>query len=254
MIGRNLFEPGTFFPRMRTIALIFFFVASTSRADDASTFLDYLCVHGFTKTMPKVEANRFCACVTEDVSKGLSDSQRRVLIAVKADLDKGRAPSAERMASSGVRELVMAGQARCEAAFYPPSNPIFIAAGPLQLTLRCDSDTRAPEAFVYGRNMELLSKAEQRAADQRMMKGIFEPDYAKVVQAIDGVAYKSENWEIDLTGEIVSPPNEAELIDRLRTASTLSLSIERGGKKFKGTFQLSGHIPPRWAPCGGVFR
>ncbi|MES2947748.1 MAG: hypothetical protein V4858_04320 [Pseudomonadota bacterium] len=151
-----------------------------------------------------------------------------------------------------MRDLVVAGQARCEAAFYPPSAPINIVSGPLQLTLRCEEESRQPQAFVYRSGMALLSKAEQRNLDQRMLKGNFDPEYAKVTTVIDGRAPKTENWEIDLTGEIVSPQNSAQFIDQLRAAATMSLSIERGVKREAGTFQVRGKIPSRWAPCGGV--
>jgi hypothetical protein len=171
-----------------------------------------------------------------------------------ADLDRGKAPSVDRLSASGIRELVVAGQARCEAAFYPPSAPIYFSSGSLQLTLRCDGEAKVPEAFVYGKGMSLLTKEEQTFTNNKLLKGIFETEYAKVIQKVDGALYKTENWEIDLTGEMVLSPNSALLIDRLRTASTFEVSIQRGSKKYSSAFAISGRIPPRWAPCGGVGR
>lgn len=130
--------------------------------------------------------------------------------------------------------------------------PINIKAGELQLTLRCEDETKTPEAFIYRHGMGLLSKAELNALDARMMKNNFEPEFAEVTSSIDGSPANSEKWEIDLTGEIVFPPNSAQLISRLRTASTLAVMIKRGTKRFRGTFQLAGQIPARWLPCGGV--
>ena len=231
------------------------FLATSVSADDASTFLDHVCKQGFRKTtMPGPEAARFCACVLEEVVPKLSASQRQTLTDAKVSIAQGRSPSPERLASSGVRELVVTGEARCEAAFYPPSAPINIGSGSLQLTLRCEDESKNPEAFVYGRGMALLSKAEQRAFDERMMKDNFQPEYAKVILRIDGESPRTEKWEIDLTGEIAAPPNSAMLIDRLRTASSMSVAIERGPKKYFGSFSISGKIPARWAPCGGVSR
>lgn len=237
------------------ILIALMFLSTSVSADDASTFLDQVCKQGFTKTtMPRAEADRFCACLVEDVAPRLSASQRRTLTDTKALLAQGRSSASERLASSGVRELVVAGEARCEAAFYPPSAPINISGGPLQLTLRCEDESKKPEAFVYGRGMALLSKAEQRTVDARMMKGNFEPEYAQVIFRIDGESQRTEKWEIDLTGEIVAPPNPALLIDRLRTASSMNVVIERGPRKYSGSFSISGKIPARWAPCGGVSR
>jgi hypothetical protein len=238
--------------RMRLLLPLLLF-ANSAVADESARFLDSSCLQGFAKTsMPKGEAARFCTCVTEDVAPRLSGEQRRTLAALQAEAARGRNPPVERLATSGVRDLVVAGQARCEAAFYPPSSPINIAAGSLQLTLRCEDETKKPEAFVYGRGMALLSKAEMRAIDQRMMKGRHEPAYATVVTAIDGGRSKVEKWEIDLTGEIISPPNASALIEQLRNASSVSVAIERGAKRHAAAFTLSGNIPARWAPCGGV--
>lgn len=212
-------------------------------------------MQGFSKTtMPQAEASRFCSCVRDEVVPELNQEQRRTLAAAQADVARGRVPSAERIAASGVRDLVVAGQARCQAAFYPPSAPINIKADELQLTLRCEDETKTPEAFIYRRGMSLLNKAELRALDARMMKDNFQPEYAKVTTVIDGGPAKTERWEIDLTGEIVAPPNSAQLIERLRTASTFSAFIERGPNRYAGVFRVAGKIPARWLPCGGVSR
>jgi hypothetical protein len=240
---------------MRAFALTLLLACHPVVADDASHFLNRICLQGFTKTtMPATEAARFCACVRDEVVPQLNGEQRRVLATAQADLARGRTPSTDRLATSGVRELVIAGQASCQAAFYPPSAPINIKAGELQLTLRCEFETKTPEAFIYRRGMSLLSKAELNALDARMMKDNFEPEYAKVITAIDGGTPKSERWEIDLSGEIVAPPNSSQLIDRLRTASTLAVTIERGAKRYTGLFQVASKIPARWLPCGGVSR
>jgi hypothetical protein len=239
---------------MRALVLLLL-VATPAVAENAAAFLDTICRQGFTTTtMPRDEAARFCACVREHVAPRLSSEQQRVLAIAQDDTTRGRTSSAERLASSGVRDLVVAGQARCEAAFYPPSAPISIATGTLQLTLRCDNETKKPEAFVYVRGAALLSKAELRTLDQRMMKDNFEPEYAKVTTAIDGGYKTTESWEIDLTGEIVSPPNSVQVIDRLRHARTLSLKIERGSRQITETLDVVGKIPARWVPCGGVGR
>ena len=240
---------------MRAIALLLFLVSQQVLADEASQFLDRICMHGFAKTtMPMDEATRFCSCVRDEVVPELRQDQRQALAAAQADVARGRSPSADRIASSGVRDLVVAGQARCQAAFYPPSAPITIKAGELQLTLRCQQETKTPEAFIYRRGMSLLSKAELRALDARMMNDTFKPEYAKVTTVIDGGSAKTERWEIDLTGEIVAPANSAQLIERLRSASTFSTSIERGANRYVDVFQMAGKIPARWLPCGGVSR
>jgi hypothetical protein len=233
--------------------LLLLLVATPAVSGNISTFLDSICRQGFnTTTMPRGEAARFCSCVIEDVAPRLSSEQRQVLTTAQDELSKGRTPSADRFASSGVRDLVVAGQARCEAAFYPPSAPIKVVASPLELTLRCEDETKKPEAFVYIRGTALLSKSELRALTQRMMQNNFESEYAKVTTAIDGGSKINENWEIDIAGEIVSPPNSAQFIERLRRARTLSIKIERGSKQLAGTFQVTGKIPARWAPCVGV--
>lgn len=240
--------------QMRVLALLLL-VPATVLADEAVIFLDSICMHGFAKTtMSRDEASRFCGCVRDEVVSSLTQNQRHIIESVQSELRQGRGPSADRFASSGVRELVVAGQARCEAAFYPPSAPISIKSGALQLMLRCDGETKVPEAFIYGKGVALLSKAEQRAVDERMMKDNFEPEYAKVTTSFDGSPLKTERWEIDLTGQIVTPPNSAQLIERLRTTSNVSVTVERGAKLYSGVFDLRSKIPARWTPCGGVGR
>lgn len=227
-----------------------------AHADTATDFLDVLCLGALAKQtgMPKADTQRFCGCMRSDISPRLSSTQRSVLASAQADLTEGRRPNAERLSSSGVRDLVTAAQARCETAFYPPSAPISAAAGNLYLTLRCASDTRVPEALIYIKNDALLSQTEIHAGIKRMADGNFDSEFARVSQKIDGSARKAELWEIDLTGHSVSPPRAAELIALLRTANTYEVVIHRGQRRYAGTFLLAGKIPARWVPCGGVTR
>jgi hypothetical protein len=230
-------------------------LANSAVADNAASFLHGICKQGLLKEqMASAEATRFCTCLVEDVAVRLNQSQRRTIDEVKVALDRGQAIAPDRFASSGVRDLIVAGQARCEAAFYPPSAPISVSGGALQLNLRCDDEFKKPEAVIFGNGMALLSKADLKALDARIAKEDATPDYARVILKIDSDAPKTERWEIDMTGEAVSPPNAALLIDRLRTATALSVSIERGSKRYKGTFLISGKIPARWVPCGGIGR
>jgi hypothetical protein len=226
------------------------------QADTATDFLDFLCVGGFEKQtkMPKAEIQRFCGCMRSDISPSLSSAQRSVLASAQADLTQGRRPNTERFAASGVRDLLIAAQARCEAAFYPPSGPITVVSGNLYLTLRCESDTGAPEALIYIKNDALFSQMEIRAAIKRMTEGIFDSEFAQVSQKIDGLSRKTERWEIDITGHTVSPPRSADLIALLRTANNYEVVIQRGQQRHAGVFPLAGKIPPRWVPCGGVTR
>ena len=237
-------------------ALLLLALLSTSAvADEYSELLDQICRQGFKKTsMPAAEANRFCSCVIEDVQPRLNAIQRTVLRDTKSAIANKTSPPTERMASSGLRDLVVSGQARCEAAFYPPSAPINIVSGQLHLTLRCEDESKKPEAFIYRRGMELLSKADMKALDARLMKDDATPEYAIVDIRIDSDTIRKEKWEIDMTGEIVSSPNSATLIDRLRTANSMDVSIKRGSKKYSAAFVITGKIPARWAPCGGVSR
>lgn len=238
---------------MRLLLLMLF--SSFALADSPASFLHGVCKQGLMKEkMAAAEAARFCACVTEDVVPRLSQIQRRTLDEAKFALDRGQAFVPERFASSGVRDLVVAGQARCEAAFYPPSAPISIVAGGLHLTLRCEDESKKPEVLIYGKGMALLSKAELNTLSARLMKDNARLEYAKVTLKIDGSVPRIERWEIDLTGEIVAPPNSVAFIDQLRTATTLSVIIERGAKKFRADFPVSARIPARWAPCSGVGR
>lgn len=239
--------------RTTALALVLSAASSVTYADVAEDFLVSMCARGFEFTkMPADEAQRFCTCVRADVSPRLTDRQRNVLTTAKSDLAQGRAVKQEAFASSGVRDLVIAAQARCEAAFYPPSAPITVNAGNLALTMRCDDSGTAPEALVSLRRGGLLSKAELAAMDKKMMDGKEATELAQVVQRIDGVARKPERWEIDLTGQIVSAPSPGALVAALRGARTYEVSIERGRERHAATFDLAGKIAPRWAPCGGI--
>lgn len=223
------------------------------RAAAGDELLQTLCLRGFEPTkMPLDEAQRFCTCVRADVSPRLTGRQREVLTKVGADLAQGRAARPEVLANSGLRDLVIAGQARCEAAYYPPSAPIRVRSGQLELTLRCDDTGNAPEAFMYLRTRGLLSKAELAAMDKKMMAGEDVLEVAQVTQRIDGVARRVERGEIDLTGQIVASPDPAALIAALRAARTFDVAIERGRERHVASFDLAGKIAPRWAPCGGI--
>lgn len=239
-----------------TILVVLCLSSAWVHADTATDFVDFLCVRSFEKqtTMAKAEIQRFCGCMRSDISPNLSSTQRSVLASAQADLAQGRRPNMERFASSGVRDLVIAAQARCEAAFYPPSAPIGVVSGNLRLTLHCDPGTGAPAAAIYIKNRALFSQKEIDAATKKMMEGIFDSEFAQVSQKIDGSSRKAELWEIDLSGHFVSPSRSADLIALLRTANTYEVVIQRGQQRHAGIFKLTGKIPPRWVPCGGVTR
>lgn len=235
--------------------LLLLYLAAAPKYDPAVQFIETLCVYGLSrKSMPADESRRFCRCVSADISPGLSPSQRSILATAKADLDRGRAPNQQQFNKSGVRDLVIAAQARCEAAFYPPAASITMTSGALHLTLRCDDQTGGPAIILYIRGGALLSEAEINASIDRMMNGKFDSQYAVVGQVLDGKARWSERWEIDVTGQIVSSPKPADLLKLLRRGSSYSVVIQRGVQRHAGTFLLSGRIPPRWVPCGGVSR
>jgi hypothetical protein len=235
---------------MRSAPFLLTLALASTCAAASEAFLDRVCRLGFSKTtMPKSEAARFCACVVEDVSPRLSASQRTVLQKADLDLTAGSAPSEQALSVSGVKDLVVAGQARCEASFYPPSAPLLIISAPMEVTLRCDDEKHGVEAFVYLRNINLLTKAELAAVDKRMMKDDFKPDFAKVTMSFDGKAPTVQRWEIDLTGQIVSPPDPAKLLERLRNAKAIDVTVERGSTRIARNIPLTGKIPVRWVPC-----
>lgn len=217
--------------------------------------MDSACMQDFaTTSMPQHEARRFCGCLRDEVVPRLTWHQRSILASVESELRQGRVPSVDRLVSSGIRELVVAGQARCEAAFYPPSAPIVINSGPIHLVIRCEDDTKLPETFIYRDRMALLSDAEQNAVIERMMKDNQDPEYARVTTSFDGSSANNELWEIDVTGASVSPPNAAQLVERLRMTSTFKVTVEHGSRRYSGVFDLRSKIPARWTPCGGVGR
>ncbi len=238
-----------------TLFVVFCLLSSSVHADAAADFLDSLCLESFDKTsMPKAEAQRVCGCMRSDISPRLSSTQRSVLASAQADLKQGRRPDTQRFSSSGVRDLVIAAQARCEAAFYPPSKPLAFKSGDLQMTLRCNAETGGPEILIYLRGGQLLNKKERDDIVQRMMKGNFDSEYAKVNLRIDRQPSRTEPWGIDLTGQIVSSLKPYDLLAELRTASALGIAISRGSFHYSGQFDLANRIPARWAPCGGVAR
>ena len=235
---------------MRVLATILLFVSLSASAASSEAFLDRICRLGFNKTeMPMAEAARFCACVVEDVGPRLSQSQHTTLQSAVADVKAGKAPSEQALSTSGVRDLVIAGQARCEASFYPPSAPLLIAMPPMEMTLRCDDENRNVEAFIYLRDIRLLSRADLSALDKRMMKDDFRPEYAKVTMSFDGRAQRVQKWEIDPTGQIVSPPDPTKFLEQVRAARTLFIAVERGTTRIARDIAVTGKIPTRWVPC-----
>ena len=237
---------------MRALAILFL-LPIAAMADEASSFLNYVCMKGFTDSiMPRDEAVRFCGCIRDEVVPRLTLHQRRLVQSAEVALRQGLLPPADQFASSGIRELVVAGQARCEAAFYPPASPINVRSGALHLTLRCEDETKAPEAFIYISG--LLTEEEVQAMNERFMKDDFEPEYARVATSFDGSPGNTERWDIDLSGEFIAPANPAQLIERLRTTSSFGVTLVRGTKRYSGVFDLRSKIPARWTPCGGVGR
>lgn len=231
---------------------IIFFLNATCLADPAIDFIDMLCLHGFEKAIPKLDAEHFCSCVRADMSPQLTSNQRVILKAAQSELSNGQTPNSQKFYESGLRDLVIAAQARCEAAFFSPFAPINIYGGKLQLTLRCGVEEKTPEAFISIKNEKLLSKTEQLDLDNRMMTGSFRPEYALVSQKIDGKQLKNEQWEIDLSGGVISPANPSNLIEKLRYAKDYEVIIKYGQKQFIAKIPVTNHIPPKWTPCGGI--
>ncbi|KRB79062.1 hypothetical protein [Noviherbaspirillum sp. Root189] len=224
-------------------------------ADQAEDFLISLCMKGFQMTsMPTGDAQNFCSCVRKDISPRLSSVQRTTLRAAQEDLLKNRKPDAAGLSESGVRDLVVAAQARCEQALYPPSTPVHAQAGKLEMTLRCNSDTSVPEALIYIRNGQLLSEKEKTEQGKKLMDDPnFMGYFATVSTVIDGIR-KTEKWGIDMIGQIVFPEKPHELISALRSAKTFEVDIKRGTNTYAGTFQMTGKISPLWNPCGAMPR
>lgn len=238
---------------MHLIALLMFFFAPLALADADIEFLGTICLKGFEKTsMPRDEAARFCKCVQDDIRPQLNARQRTAIRDARSKLERGQKIPDDYFIGSGVRDLVVAGQARCETAFYPPSQPITLKSGKLEMTLRCEGDSQGPEIFIYIRDGQLLTKKEHDNITERMMKDNFDPEYAKVSVKINARPPRTELWEIDITGQIVAPPKSHNLLVELRTATSLEVNISRGGFRYQGTFMLTDKIPPRWVPCGGV--
>jgi len=238
---------------MRNLILLLFFWAPFTLADSEIAFLGHICMRGFEKTsMHREEAVRFCKCVEDDVRPQLNARQRATIRDARSRLERGQRIADDYFVSSGVRDLVVAGQARCEAAFYPPSQPIMVKGGQLELTMRCDTNTHGPELLIYIRDGGLLTSKEHDRFTKRMMPGNFDPDYAMVTVRVDARPPKTESWEIDVTGQLVSPPQPHALIAQLRRASSAEVTISRGEFRYQGRFALADRIPPRWTPCGGV--
>lgn len=218
--------------------------------------LEQICLQGFDETtMPRDEAIRFCRCVRDDVSPRLNSKHREMLKETYRLLSSGQNITedyATEIFKSGLRDLLVAGWARCEAAFYPPSSPISVKSGNLVLVLRCDTDTGGPEIFFNIGSGELFSKKELKMYRDRVMKGDFMPEIVQIRISIDDGPFRTENWEVDLTGKFVLTRQPHELLPKLRNASTLEVSIKHGDNYYSGKFFLEGVIPPRWVPCGGI--
>lgn len=139
-----------------------------------------------------------------------------------------------------------------KTAFYPPSQPITFKSGKLEMILRCNDETQGPEVFIYIRDGQLLTEKEHDKDMDRMMKGSFDSEFAKVKLQLDDNPTRVESWEIDLTGQIVSPLKPHILFTEMRNASFLEVNISRGGFHYSGRFPLKNKIPPRWVPCRGI--
>ena len=138
-----------------------------------------------------------------------------------------------------------------KVAFYPPSQPITFKNGKLEMILRCNDETQGPEIFIYIRDGQLLTDIEHDKIRDRIMKGSFDSEFAKVKLQLDANPTRVESWEIDMTGQIISPLKPHIFLTEMRNASFLEVNISRGEFHYSGHFLLKNKIPPHWVPCGG---
>lgn len=233
------------------VSFYFITILSPVFAQDSSLFIEQVCMQGFnTTSMPKKEANKFCACVKEDIKPQITSNQNKVISEIQDDIKRGRNPNVERFSSSGIKDLVIASQARCESSFYPPQNPIHLSSGNFRMTLRCDYETKKEEVILYNDKMKLVSKKENEIFLKRIGEDDFVPPYANVSLSIDSDKTILENWEIDITGKIVSPPEPRGFIKNIRMGKKVTLLVKKGGNEYTALFDLEGKIPLRWNACG----
>jgi len=138
-----------------------------------------------------------------------------------------------------------------KVASYPPSQPITFKSGNLEMILRCNDETQGPEIFIYIRDGQLLTDIEHDKIRDRIMKGSFDSEFAKVKLQLNANPTRVESWEIDLTGQIISPLKPHIFLTEMRNASFLEVNISRGEFHYSGHFLLKNKIPPHWVPCGG---
>ncbi len=222
-------------------------------ATTASNFLNTLCERGFDKTtMPSAEVARFCNCMMRDIQPRLTPAQQSYLSDVDSRLKRGISVSKEALAVSGVRDLVVEAQARCEAAFYPPSEPLSITGGELRLYLNCDDEEQDVRILISIAG-SLIAKDELKLLTKRLLVRADDSwPTATVQQSFDGKTSGSESWSIGLSGDSVHPETPRRLLETLRSTKPYKVIVRRGQQQFSGSFDLATHLPPRWQPCGGI--
>ena len=235
-------------------------ISSTLLIDNAlaNEHVADLCEVSFAKeTMPKDEVALFCSCVAADVGPRLSTGQNSLVGKVADSLRPGSpgVPKSllEQVASSGVRDLIVAAQARCSDALYSSRDYIELRSDDgAELALYCDLDRVIPVASFGKDGLRFATEDEIESSLEAIIMGTGPDSAYTVVEfswSADGGPKTVEYWDVNLAGDGADAEVAGKLLQEVRFADRLNISVRRGNTKYSGQFNVSKKIPPLWRPC-----
>ena len=209
------------------------------------------------ETMPKSEVALFCECVATDVGPRLSSDQamlaRRFASEILPDSPGVSRNLLDEFASSGIRDMIVAAQARCGDVLYDTRNYIELKSDDgATLAFYCDADRIVPVATFSKENLQFASENEIVDSLEAIMMAT-DDDGGYLMVAIswsaDGGETTTENWNVNIAGNGADADVAGKLLRDTRFAKRLTFEAKRGNVIYSGHFNVAKKIPSLWRPC-----
>lgn len=222
---------------------------ATPRSNDSVVSVCRMSFEAEKTSMPASEVEKFCACVSEDVTPRL-DSYQLGLVHQATQPQKLSRRDAEDLAttlhSAGVRDVIVAAQARCSDALYSVPRALTLkSADGSELALFCHYDLAVPTASFSRPGLVL-------ATEDEILDGLDNSSAFPVVQVtwqIDDNDAVTEYWDCNLEGNGVDAGSAGHLIRALREGNRLQIRVSRDAHIHTAVFDLSGKVPRLWDAC-----
>lgn len=199
--------------------------------------------------MPTSEIQLFCDCVSEDATPRLNSYQLSLFTRAsnpQALSQEDLEALAARIESAGIRDVIVAAEARCSDALYTTPQALTLTARDgSELVLFCDYDLAVPTLSFRKPGLVL-------AEEEEILDGMSDFDsfpIAEVTWQVDREDPVIEDWYCNLEGDGVDAESAGRLIRHLRDGSMLKIRIRRADIEHTAVFDIAGKIPRLWRAC-----